>query len=234
MKLNSNNGQNHQLEGIFLDFYGTVAAGDLQAVRSVCQQVVQDHNLDGCCEELARQWGLRYFAAIERDGADVFRLLREIEHDTLVEVFCGMIENFDARPYIEKFNAYMAAPPLFPEVKQVLAALKLPVCIVSNADEREIRAALQNHELEVARVITSECARCYKPHPGIFRHALQATGWSPSRVLHVGDSLHSDVAGAQALGIRTAWVNRAERIGDIGTAIPDYTWLDLNPLQDLA
>jgi FMN phosphatase YigB (HAD superfamily) len=59
------------------------------------------------------------------------------------------------------------------------------------------------------------------------------TGWRVDRVIHVGDSLHSDVGGARKLGIRTAWVNRAERITDIGTDVPDMTWTDLNPLTQL-
>lgn len=221
------------LEGVFLDFYGTVAAGDRQAVEAVCRQVLEDHGLNGCCSELARQWGLRYFAAIEA-GTDVFRRLIEIEHDTLVETCADLVKDFDARPYIERLNAYLAEPPLFPEVKEVLSRLKLPVCIVSNADEPEIRAAMRTHGLRFDYVVTSESARCYKPHPGIFQHALRITGWSPERVLHVGDSLHSDVGGAGPLGLRTAWLNRAERISDIGVAAPDYTWTDLRPLLEVA
>ncbi|MGE7823236.1 HAD family hydrolase [Paenibacillus sp. NPDC093718] len=31
-------------------------------------------------------------------------------------------------------------------------------------------------------------------------------------VLHVGDSLTSDVAGAQALGIRAVWINRMNKM----------------------
>jgi 2-haloalkanoic acid dehalogenase type II len=222
-----------RLDGVFLDFYGTLAAGDLEAVEGVCRCVLEEHGLDGCCSELARQWGVRYFVAIEEDCTDCFRTLREIEHDTLIETCAGMVKDFDARPYIERLNAYLAKPSLFPEVKEVLAAMRLPVCIVSNADETEIRAAFEAHGLKFDYVVTSESARSYKPHPGIFRHALKLSGWAPQRVLHVGDSLHSDVGGASALGIRTAWVNRAQRISDIGTATPDYTWSDLRPLMRL-
>ena len=52
-------------------------------------------------------------------------------------------------------------------------------------------------------------------------------------IIHVGDSLHSDVAGAHKVGIRAAWVSRADRIGDIGTEKPDFTWPDLRPLPHL-
>lgn len=45
-----------------------------------------------------------------------------------------------------------------------------------------------------------------KPSPAPFRHALDALDTSPERAVHVGDSLRSDVAGANALGIRSVWV----------------------------
>jgi 2-haloacid dehalogenase/putative hydrolase of the HAD superfamily len=233
MEQHGNNGQGDGLQGIFLDFYGTLAAGDRQAVEAVCQRIIDDHGLDGCCTDLSVRWGLRYFAAIEEDAPEAFRLLREIEHDTLIETCASMVEVFDALPYIEQLNSYLGSPPLFEEVKAVLDAIDLPVCIVSNADEREIRAAMEAHGLVFDYVVTSESARSYKPHPGIFRYALRLTGWHPSRVLHVGDSLHSDVEGARRLGIRTAWVNRADRISDIGTAEPDHTWADLRPLMQI-
>jgi 2-haloalkanoic acid dehalogenase type II len=218
---------------VFLDFYGTLAAGDREAVESVCRQIITDHNLKACQADLARRWGLRYFAAIEGDKRNGFRLLHEIEHDTLVETCACLVDSFEARPYIDMLNAYLARPSLFEEVPCVLSKLKLPVCIVSNADEAEIRAAMSHHGLGFDYVVTSESAKAYKPDARIFQAALRLTGWEATHVLHVGDSLHSDVGGAKPLGIRTAWVNRADRISDIGTETPDYTWHDLRPLLDL-
>jgi putative hydrolase of the HAD superfamily len=43
----------------------------------------------------------------------------------------------------------------------------------------------------------------YKPHPRIFQHALAGLGgFEPGRCVHVGDRRRTDVAGAQALGMR--------------------------------
>jgi FMN phosphatase YigB (HAD superfamily) len=57
-------------------------------------------------------------------------------------------------------------------------------------------------------------------------------GVAPARCLHVGDSLHSDVRGAAALGITTAWVVRGVRIGDVadGVPAPDHTLTSLREL----
>lgn len=220
-------------QGVFLDFYGTVAAGDRLAVEAICQQVIDDHGLSLPAGELASRWGDQYFAAIESKHANGFQLLVEIERTTLETTLAPLIGRVDVTRYIDAFNAYLSRPDLFDEIHEVMGRLPVPVCIVSNADERELRAAIAHHGLRPAHVVTSESARSYKPAAGIFQHALAATGWDPTRVIHVGDSLHSDVAGAGPLGITTAWVCRADRIKDIGEARPDHTWSDLRPLLEL-
>ena len=45
-----------------------------------------------------------------------------------------------------------------------------------------------------------------KPQPHIFRVALARLGMRPEEVAMVGDSLNSDVKGAQGVGLRTIWI----------------------------
>jgi 2-haloalkanoic acid dehalogenase type II len=220
-------------EGVFVDFYGTMAGGDRQAVEDICQAVVDDYGLRADAADLAGRWGDCYFVAIESLDGQGFRLLRQIEGDTLIETIRPLGVEIDATPYVEQLNAYLARPSLFEEVHEVLDRIRVPVCIVSNADERELRMALVHHGLHVDHIVTSEFARSYKPKPRIFEAALEVTGWSPDRVLHVGDSLHSDVGGAHNAGIKAAWVHRSDRIKDIGTERPDFTWHDLRPLLEI-
>jgi FMN phosphatase YigB (HAD superfamily) len=42
----------------------------------------------------------------------------------------------------------------------------------------------------------------------LFELALKETGLNVDEVIHIGDSISSDVNGAGALGIRTLWLNR--------------------------
>ena len=221
------------LDGIFLDFYGTVAGGDREAVESICQAVVDDQGLDLTGADLARRWGLTYFAAIEACDTAGFQTLVEIERDTLIEAVEPLAGRINPQPYIDRLNRYLAQPDLFEEVHEVLDGLGWPVCIVSNADDAELQAAIEHHGLRFDHIVTSESARCYKPDPKIFQIALEQTGWSPDRVIHVGDSLHSDVAGAHRAGIRAAWLRRTDRISDIGTETPEFTWDDLRPILGL-
>jgi len=192
-----------------------------------------DQGLDLTAADLAVRWGHCYFEALEAVNGDGFRLLVDVEHDTLVETVMPLAGRIDVQPYIAKFHRYLVQPPLFEEVHEVLGRLSVPVCIVSNADECELRAALAWHDLRFDHVVSSEWTRSYKPEPRIFEAALELTGWSAERVLHVGDSLHSDVAGAHRAGLRAAWVRRTDRISDIGTEKPDFVWLDLRPMISL-
>lgn len=45
-----------------------------------------------------------------------------------------------------------------------------------------------------------------KPHPEIYATALRMMGCAPHEVLAIGDSLRTDIAGAAAAGIDSAWV----------------------------
>ena len=56
----------------------------------------------------------------------------------------------------------------------------------------------------------------WKPDPGIFVEALRLGGAAPEEALFVGDSAEFDIAGAQAVGMRTVWVNRSERPWTVG------------------
>lgn len=53
-----------------------------------------------------------------------------------------------------------------------------------------------------------------KPDPAPFERALEGLGVDPARTVHVGDALHADVAGANAMGMDSAWV-------DLGHETPD-------------
>ena len=222
-----------KFQGIFIDFYGTLASGDGQIVETICQSVIEDHGLDLDAAEFAIKWGEVYFAAIEGVNGTGFRPLLEIERDTLIDTFMPFAGRIDPDPYIVELNKYLSQPDLFDEVQEVLASVSLPVCIVSNADERELRAALEYHNLPIEYVVSSEKARSYKPEPEIFGAALQLTGWDRKNVLHIGDSLHSDIWGAHKAGLKAAWVCRGDRISDIGTEMPDFSWSDLRPMISL-
>ncbi|MFL6698987.1 MAG: HAD family hydrolase [Vitreoscilla sp.] len=49
-----------------------------------------------------------------------------------------------------------------------------------------------------------------KPHPSIFLAACAAANTAPHQVLHLGDDLETDVAGALAAGLHAGWICRPD------------------------
>lgn len=221
---------NGHWDGIFLDLYGTLTAGDRAAVGAVCSRVVSDLGLSLSADRFAVEWGERFFKLVDESNHDRFRTLFDCETASLRETVAAHGRTIDPVPYVSPLEAYWSNPPMHPEVREALATVPVPVCIVSNADHAHALAALERSGLQFEHVITSEQARCYKPDAAIFRYALRQTGWRPERVMHVGDSLHSDIRGARNAGLVAGWLCRENRIHDIGTVEPHHTFRDLREL----
>ena len=71
-----------------------------------------------------------------------------------------------------------------------------------------------------------------KPDPRTFQIAVERAGCGLEQLLHVGDSLETDVEGAQAVGVRAVWLNRNGASNDIGIE-PDYQIATLTDLPAL-
>jgi 2-haloacid dehalogenase/putative hydrolase of the HAD superfamily len=212
------------LDGLFLDLYGTLTAGDRDAVHATCQRIVDDLDLALSESELAAHWGRRFFELIEQSNHDAFQTLLECERRSLLATAADLAVDIDPAPYVQILEDYWRTPPLHADVVDALAKIRAPICIVSNADHAAAMSAIIHNRLSFDHVVTSEAVRSYKPDAGIFDAALETTGWRRGHVMHLGDSLHSDVGGARLAGIRTGWIKRDVRIHDIGTARPDMTF----------
>lgn len=222
------------LDAVFLDFYGTISAGDHQAVHDACALVVQEAGLSMPPEEFAVRWGEIFFDLISTSNGAAFQTLHECEKRSLLKA----LEDLHISPTVIEsavgiLKRYWQSPDLHEDSLAALGRLGVPICVVSNADREDIDAAVALHGLRFEAVVTSECARSYKPHGRIFKMALETMGVAPERVIHVGDSLHSDVGGAKAAGIRSVWIQRTIRIHDIGRSAPHHTIRSLLELPDL-
>ena len=71
-----------------------------------------------------------------------------------------------------------------------------------------------------------------KPDPRPFQIAAERAGCSPDQLLHVGDSLESDVEGAQEVGVCAVWLNRDEESNETGIQ-PDHEIKSLTELPEV-
>ena len=133
---------------------------------------------------------------------------------------------------------------VFPEVRGVLDLLRAAGVRCSVVSNWVWGLPELLHDLELAHhfehVVVSSRVGYDKPHPAFFRNALELVGAAATDVLHVGDNLATDVAGARAAGIRAVLVSRPPDIhgharGDVPpdvSVIADLTGLP--PLLGLA
>lgn len=220
-------------EAVLIDFYGTIAAGDRAAVESTCATIVSATRLSITPAEFAVRWGERFFRVVEDCSRGSFRTLYECEMTSLAQTLQDMRVEADPTPFVAQLEAYWRNPPIHEDAVEFLSNLDVPVCVVSNADTKPLESAIRKHNLRFDAVISSESVRSYKPDRHIFDQALDRLGVHPSHAVHIGDSLHSDVAGAQSVGITAAWVCRGDRIHDIGSCTPCRTCSTLTELRAL-
>ncbi|MDP3274990.1 MAG: HAD-IA family hydrolase [Deltaproteobacteria bacterium] len=105
----------------------------------------------------------------------------------------------------DRLNLWRSVPEGLRESLCALRAAKVPVCIVSNSEGKlsPLFEALALSECFDA-VIDSALVGVEKPDPAIFALALERFGVRKENALHLGDTVATDIVGAQRAGIRTA------------------------------
>ncbi|MDA3629274.1 haloacid dehalogenase type II [Saccharopolyspora sp. WRP15-2] len=94
-------------------------------------------------------------------------------------------------------------------------ARKYPVIGLSNASRAALLRLNAHAGLRWHQALSTESASAYKPAPEVYQLAIDAAGCPPERVLMV--AAHAwDLRGAQARGMRTAYVQRP--VGDPPTS----------------
>ncbi|NIH84965.1 haloacid dehalogenase type II [Amycolatopsis granulosa] len=122
--------------------------------------------------------------------------------------------------------------PPWPDTVAGLARLaeRFPLIGLSNASRTALLELNAHAGLRWHQALSAEDARTYKPDPAVYQLAVTVSGRPPERLLMV--AAHAwDLRGAQALGLRTAYVARP--VGD-PPAPADRFDLHTGDLADLA
>jgi len=123
----------------------------------------------------------------------------------------------------------------YPNARQTLSKLKrkgIKLGVVSDASR--IKAHVRLAEMDLADffevIIALEDTGKTKPHPAPFRKAIQKLRIPAEKILFVGDNPHRDIAGAKAVGMKTAWAKYGHPAKYFGSKTeakgrpkPDYT-----------
>lgn len=104
----------------------------------------------------------------------------------------------------------------YPEAKEVLSKLKqmgLKVGLISTAYEEEIALILGKADLEMEIfdiIVGSDTIKKVKPHPDVFRYAVEMLKVEAEETMFIGDSVDADYKGAQNVGIQAMLLNRTK------------------------
>jgi HAD superfamily hydrolase (TIGR01509 family) len=160
-------------------------------------------------------------------------VLEEIEYPgevrALLAEFGVEVDDHELDRFLEaEHDAWSPARQLADTTHALLETLRergYKLALVSNAFDppallhRDLAHLGVAERLDVA-IFSSELGR-RKPDPAIFLEALARLGAAPERVLFVGDTLATDIAGAAAVGMRTCQALWFKADADAGPE-PDF------------
>jgi putative hydrolase of the HAD superfamily len=107
--------------------------------------------------------------------------------------------------FFEARHAVTLYDDVLPGLERLAARYRLVA--VSNGNAELHRVGLDRF---FAGSVSARLHGVAKPDPSIFRAACAAAGAAPNAVLHLGDDLDADVAGALAAGLHAGWICRPD------------------------
>jgi 2-haloacid dehalogenase/putative hydrolase of the HAD superfamily len=185
------------LKAIFLDFYGTVVHEDGQVIARICNAIKKSSRTIASSAEIGAYWWDEFSKLVDHSYGDNFTTQRKLETLSLKNT----LDHFSSSLNVTELSGLMfqhwRTSPLFDDAKVFFDHIDLPVYVLSNIDTSDLQAVIHHHLLKIDGFITSEDVHSYKPRPELFNEALNRYQLNADEVLHVGDSLSSDIAGAK-------------------------------------
>ena len=209
---------------VFFDLFGTLLS--LAPLADACDRLAR-----GRGPEVAARWRTRQLeaswlrTAMDR-WADFDVVTLDALRDTLAEF------GIEAGDDLEAIADAFAELPLVDGAGDVVRSLRaggLATGILSNASSAMLDRSVPRLGLGFDHVLSVDDARQYKPHPSVYKLAVDATGL---RAEHIGFVTANgwDAAGAGAFGFRVAWLrpSQAAPLPSVGAPPPVIaTWAEV-------
>ena len=201
------------IKGLFFDLGGTLFTYSGRLGGSGINYLMQELGIEATGKEVGQGWRSASSEVGERYGKQSYFLHKDLFRDTVTHFLdqfghCAnddLLEEF----HLRQLNGMLEHMPIRDECHSALAKLKqrgLYLSIVSNIDDDYLDPLVDKHNLHdhLDHWTSSEEAQSCKPDTEIYHYCLSKSGLSKDEVLFVGDSLHHDIAGAAAVGMRCA------------------------------
>lgn len=200
------------VKAIFLDFYGTLVHEDDDVLPIIYEQVRATATASCEASDIGRYWWGSVSRMYRDSYGDRFKTQRELAILSLAETIMHYGSTCAAEDLIQVQFDHWVQPRLYEDTLPFLQQFRsIPAYILSNIDTEDVTNAARHHGIDVQGIITSETVRAYKPRPEMFIEALNRYNLNADEVIHIGDSITSDVCGANSVGIKTIWLNRLNK-----------------------
>lgn len=213
------------MKAVFMDYTGTITLEDAPVVRKILKRCYENSTIGSPQEMLAYWWKLLRKYEME-SYLDNYKTEDEIVDLALADCKRELALNENLDEIHSMFQEFWTKSPVFDDVADFFAKCPLPIYIVTNNGVEYVQVVMNDHHLNPAGIICGDMVKAYKPHKEIFLKALDVSGCRAEEAIHIGDSVSSDVLGAQSAGIKAVLLDRTGKGNN-----PEYT--TISSLNDL-
>lgn len=198
------------LKAVFVDYTGTIVKDEGPDIQEVISRTYRNSDIESPQAMVSYWWKLLNEYEKKSCGSSY------MSEDDIVDELLNICEReLHLEENLEELHAafqrFWMYAPAYEDTKEFFEKCPLPVYIISNNARKYIEESMKDKGLHPADIISSDMARAYKPHRAVFEKALEVSGCRADEVIHIGDSVSSDVEGAIAAGIRPVLVDREGR-----------------------
>ena len=215
------------LKALFLDMDETLCdtvAANQQAQKKMAQRLAARYNIEktesiseayrrGIYREWTDEQHKRYMPIIEQQSEGAFRvqlvidLLRQYGVNDIGKDSAQQIQSQFDKDRIDAFDFYPGITDFLAEARNLFTLV-----VITNGPEfsqipKVERVKLKDH---VDHIIIGGQEPEQKPAASIFEKALKLANCEAHEAIHVGDSLASDIAGAENSGITSVWIQHQQ------------------------
>lgn len=219
-----NGGQLQRVQVVFFDLYNTLARF-WPPREELQQEACRVFGVSVTSEGVARGYALAdAFMASENAGLEPIPGRSEtdqqrffVEYERLILEGAGVASGTELAAKVwGKVRELPYGLALFNDVLPALEQLKakgFTLGLISNMDrDGKDLARVLGLSLHIDLVVTSKEVGFGKPHPAIFREALNRAKALPEQAVHIGDQYQSDVEGALGVGIHPVLMDRFDTL----------------------
>lgn len=195
------------MKAIFLDYTGTITQENCKAVQEVVMRIIKNSVLKTPQEALSYWWSNlkqveeeSYLETYKTEDEIVMILLKKCENEIKLD------DNLEELHKL--FQDFWTYSPVYPDAKEFFEKCPLPIYVLTNNGVEYVQECMRRNGLKPAGIICGDMVKAYKPHKELFEKALQVSGCKAGDVLHIGDSMSSDVKGALSVGITPVLIDR--------------------------